>query len=146
MRECRAKNVSVFTASLSGMVLPYSFDDGTWLITCIVPNGYYGNEINFPLIKERKSHGQFADFLRMSSGSFLAYGAVMKMSSAIETWICNKWKSLNSQSSLSERRNAFILSWGENMIKDIDDKPQLCRMLQISVNHFLNENQVPNNG
>lgn len=52
--ECRAKIVSVFAAPPDGMVLLYSFDDDTWLITCIVPNGYYGNEINFALIKERK--------------------------------------------------------------------------------------------
>lgn len=43
-----------FAALPDGMVLLYSFDDDTWLITCIVPNGYYGNEINFALIKERK--------------------------------------------------------------------------------------------
>lgn len=145
--ECRAKNVLVFTASPYGMVLPFCFDDGTRLITCIVPNGYHGDEINFALIKKRISHRQFADFLRLSSESFLAWCAVMKMSSAIETWICNKWKSPNSQSSfIGEEKCIYILSWGENIIKDIDDKPQLCRMLQISLNHFLNENHVPNNG
>lgn len=54
MSECRAKIGSVFAAPPDGMVLLYSFDDDTYLITCIVPNGYYGNEINFALIKERK--------------------------------------------------------------------------------------------
>lgn len=54
MSECCVKIVLVFVVFFDGMVFFYSFDDDIWLIICIVLNGYYGNEINFVLIKERK--------------------------------------------------------------------------------------------